>query len=172
MDPPTRVCLVLPHHDHAMACRNQSVEEQDRDRGFDRGGFYAVAVALPVQGECHVSTTVPASGGVRWAKAEATTVEALVQVDLRAVWRGAWWHNEDHYSNSPKGYVYKLVRSLQRRHRYVLDVLCFIPHSGRAKIRHFICKVSDFELEVVEHFLASLWSFILLREKANGYIAH
>jgi hypothetical protein len=119
-----------------------------------------------------VSTTVWGCG-VRWAKAEATTVEAPVQVDLRAVWRGAWCHNEDHYTNKPKGCVYKLVHVLYSDGigmSWMRSV--FILHSGRAKIRHFMCKVSDFELEAVEHFLASLWSFILLREKANGYIAH
>ena len=45
---PHGVCPAPPHHDYAMACRNHNVEEQDRDRNFDGGGFYAVAF------ECHV----------------------------------------------------------------------------------------------------------------------
>jgi hypothetical protein len=76
---PTWVCPALPHHDHAMACHNHSLEERDRDRDFGRGGFYAVAV------KCHVCSRLSGAVTVRWAKAEATTVEASVQVDLWAV---------------------------------------------------------------------------------------
>jgi hypothetical protein len=87
------------------------------------------------------------------SKAEATTVEAPAQVDLRAV----WWHNEDHYTDKPKGCVYKLVHVLYSD-GIGMSWTCsvFIPHSGRAKIRQFMCNVNNFELEVVEHFLAPL----------------